>query len=221
MTPEDAQRTQKPYRYGMILLCFGALINWIGLAENYTDPFRYAGVACIIGGAFLICTAMCCWLHVPNRSAVGVSEVIKNNNNNNKKRRCYTIRVLCITLCWSRYPYRGVIGWMRVSEHAPCTKIELKLCFEPNIHTYKYTTHTHTHTHRLHTLQFGKLIDTVHRKATSNVMSSSWNEHCVQSESLTMIQPVTRRWPRCTSSFAINWCLVGYGRAFTMRLCVI
>lgn len=76
MTPEEAQRTQKPYRYGMILLCFGALINWIGLAENYTDPFRYAGVACIIGGAFLICTAMCCWLHVPNRSAVGVSEVI-------------------------------------------------------------------------------------------------------------------------------------------------
>lgn len=76
MTPEEAQRTQKPYRYGMILLCFGALINWIGLAENYTDPFRYAGVACIIGGAFLICTAMCCWLHVPHRSAVGVSEVI-------------------------------------------------------------------------------------------------------------------------------------------------
>lgn len=81
MTPEEAQRTQKPYRYGMILLCFGALINWIGLAENYTDPFRYAGVACIIGGAFLICTAMCCWLHVPNRSAVGVSEVIKIHNN--------------------------------------------------------------------------------------------------------------------------------------------
>lgn len=76
MTPEEAQRTQKPYRYGMILLCFGALINWIGLAENYTDPFRYAGVACIIGGAFLICTAMCCWLHVPNRSAVGASEVM-------------------------------------------------------------------------------------------------------------------------------------------------
>ncbi|XP_055299825.1 uncharacterized protein LOC129567191 isoform X2 [Sitodiplosis mosellana] len=79
MTPEEAQRTQKPYRYGMILLCFGALINWIGLAENYTDPFRYAGVACIIGGAFLICTAMCCWLHVPNRSAVGVSETDDND----------------------------------------------------------------------------------------------------------------------------------------------
>lgn len=75
MTPEEAERSQKPYRYGMILLCFGALINWVGLAENYTDPFRYAGVACIIGGALLICTAMCCWLHVPNRSAVGISDV--------------------------------------------------------------------------------------------------------------------------------------------------
>lgn len=73
MTPEEVQRSKKPYRYGMILLCFGALINWIGLAENYTDPFRYAGVACIIGGALLICTAMCCWLHVPNH--VGATEV--------------------------------------------------------------------------------------------------------------------------------------------------
>lgn len=94
MTPEDAQRTQKPYRYGMILLCFGALINWIGLAENYTDPFRYAGVACIIGGAFLICTAMCCWLHVPNRSAVGVSEVIKN--------------ILTVLLCTPMYIFSDV-----------------------------------------------------------------------------------------------------------------
>lgn len=73
MTPDEVQRSKKPYRYGMILLCFGALINWIGLAENYTDPFRYAGVACIIGGALLICTAMCCWLHVPNH--VGTTEV--------------------------------------------------------------------------------------------------------------------------------------------------
>lgn len=83
MTPEEVQRSKKPYRYGMILLCFGALINWIGLAENYTDPFRYAGVACIIGGALLICTAMCCWLHVPNH--VGATEVciIKQNPNIN------------------------------------------------------------------------------------------------------------------------------------------
>lgn len=82
MSPEEARRTQKPYRYGMILLCFGALINWIGLAEDYTEPIRYAGIACIIAGALLICTAMCCWLHTPNRStssAVGMSEVSRNN----------------------------------------------------------------------------------------------------------------------------------------------
>lgn len=108
MTPEDAQRTQKPYRYGMILLCFGALINWIGLAENYTDPFRYAGVACIIGGAFLICTAMCCWLHIPNRSAVGVTEVIGKK----EKKRCSCISLR--TDLGSRYPYRRIIRQMRV-----------------------------------------------------------------------------------------------------------
>lgn len=73
MSPEEVRRSQKPYRYGMILLCFGALINWVGLAEDYTEPIRYAGVACIVGGAMLICTAMCCWLHSPTpRSTVGV-----------------------------------------------------------------------------------------------------------------------------------------------------
>ncbi|XP_055687496.1 uncharacterized protein LOC129792455 isoform X1 [Lutzomyia longipalpis] len=69
MTLEESRRTQRPYRYGMILLCFGALANWLGLAENYSDPIRYLGVACIIAGALLICTAMCCWLHTPPRTA--------------------------------------------------------------------------------------------------------------------------------------------------------
>lgn len=49
----------------MVLLCVGALINWLGLAENYVEPVRYVGVACIISGALLICAAMCCWLHAP------------------------------------------------------------------------------------------------------------------------------------------------------------
>lgn len=53
MTPEEAKRTQRPYRYGMLLLCFGALINWVGLAENYTEPIRYAGVACILSGGLI------------------------------------------------------------------------------------------------------------------------------------------------------------------------
>lgn len=62
---EAARRSQRPYRYGMILLCVGALVNWLGLAENYVEPVRYIGVACIIAGALLICAAMCCWLQRP------------------------------------------------------------------------------------------------------------------------------------------------------------
>ncbi|XP_055642090.1 uncharacterized protein LOC129778933 isoform X2 [Toxorhynchites rutilus septentrionalis] len=69
MSLEESRRTQRPYRYGMILLCVGALVNWLGLAENYSEPIRYTGVACILAGACLICTAMCCWLHTPNRNA--------------------------------------------------------------------------------------------------------------------------------------------------------
>lgn len=67
MSLEESRRTQRPYRYGMILLCVGALVNWLGLAQDYTEPIRYTGVACILAGACLICTAMCCWLHTPNR----------------------------------------------------------------------------------------------------------------------------------------------------------
>lgn len=54
---------QRPYKYGMLMLCLGALINWLGLAENYIEPVRYIGVACIITGAVLICVAMCCWVN--------------------------------------------------------------------------------------------------------------------------------------------------------------
>uniref|UniRef100_A0A8D8CM96 (northern house mosquito) hypothetical protein n=1 Tax=Culex pipiens TaxID=7175 RepID=A0A8D8CM96_CULPI len=68
MSLEESRRTQRPYRYGMILLCVGALVNWLGLAEDYAEPIRYTGVACILAGACLICTAMCCWLHTPNRA---------------------------------------------------------------------------------------------------------------------------------------------------------
>ncbi|XP_035781887.1 uncharacterized protein LOC118461090 isoform X2 [Anopheles albimanus] len=71
MSLEETRRTQRPYRYGMMLLCVGALVNWLGLAENYSEPVRYAGVACILAGACLICTAMCCWLHTPNRPGSG------------------------------------------------------------------------------------------------------------------------------------------------------
>ncbi|XP_041778448.1 uncharacterized protein LOC121597049 isoform X2 [Anopheles merus] len=73
MSLEETRRTQRPYRYGMMLLCVGALVNWLGLAENYSEPVRYAGVACILG-ACLICTAMCCWLHTPGRSGTNGDE---------------------------------------------------------------------------------------------------------------------------------------------------
>ncbi|XP_076375817.1 uncharacterized protein LOC143259002 isoform X3 [Megalopta genalis] len=38
MSLEESRRSQRPYRYGMVLLCVGALINWLGLAENYVEP---------------------------------------------------------------------------------------------------------------------------------------------------------------------------------------
>ncbi|RVE45344.1 hypothetical protein evm_009973 [Chilo suppressalis] len=67
MSIDEGRQSQRPYRYGMVLLCAGALINWLGLAEDYAEPVRYVGVACIVAGALLICAAMCCWLQSPAR----------------------------------------------------------------------------------------------------------------------------------------------------------
>ncbi|CAK1580279.1 unnamed protein product [Parnassius mnemosyne] len=67
MSLDEGRQSQRPYRYGMVLLCAGALINWLGLAEDYAEPVRYVGVACIVAGALLICAAMCCWLQSPAR----------------------------------------------------------------------------------------------------------------------------------------------------------
>lgn len=67
MSLDEGRQSQRPYRYGMVLLCAGALINWLGLAEDYAEPVRYVGVACIVAGALLICAAMCCWLQSPTR----------------------------------------------------------------------------------------------------------------------------------------------------------
>ncbi|XP_065211790.1 uncharacterized protein LOC135839615 isoform X2 [Planococcus citri] len=69
VVPEQSQR---PYRFGMTLLCVGALFNWLGLADTYSDPvpaIRYIGVGLIAAGASLICMAMCFWMrniHDPN-----------------------------------------------------------------------------------------------------------------------------------------------------------
>jgi hypothetical protein len=59
---QQVQASQKPYRVGLILLCMGALFNWLGLAQAYVEPMRYVGVGCIVAGALLICAAMCRWL---------------------------------------------------------------------------------------------------------------------------------------------------------------
>ncbi|CAB3359939.1 Hypothetical predicted protein [Cloeon dipterum] len=64
------QASQKPYRVGLILLCMGALFNWLGLAQAYVEPMRYIGVGCIVAGALLICAAMCRWL---GRSSAGTA----------------------------------------------------------------------------------------------------------------------------------------------------
>lgn len=74
VVPEQSQR---PYRFGMTLLCVGALFNWLGLADTYSDPvpaIRYIGVGLIAAGASLICMAMCFWMrnihdHDPNISS--------------------------------------------------------------------------------------------------------------------------------------------------------
>lgn len=82
MSLDETRQSQRPYRYGMVLLCIGALINWLGLAENYVEPVRYIGVACIIAGALLICAAMCCWLQAPApRQPPQTHQVIIHNTN--------------------------------------------------------------------------------------------------------------------------------------------
>lgn len=63
IVPEESQR---PYRFGMTLVCIGALFNWLGLADHHTKPVpavRYIGVGLVASGAVLICMAMCFWMN--------------------------------------------------------------------------------------------------------------------------------------------------------------
>ncbi|VVC43305.1 Hypothetical protein CINCED_3A007599 [Cinara cedri] len=63
IVPEESQR---PYRFGMTLVCVGALFNWLGLADHHTKPVpavRYIGVGLVASGAVLICMAMCFWMN--------------------------------------------------------------------------------------------------------------------------------------------------------------
>lgn len=66
IVPEESQR---PYRFGMTLVCIGALFNWLGLADHQTKEVkavpavRYIGVGLVASGAVLICMAMCFWMN--------------------------------------------------------------------------------------------------------------------------------------------------------------
>lgn len=53
---------QRAYRYGMTLLCVGALFNWLGMNDgSNSDPIRFIGYTCLASGALLICMAICFW----------------------------------------------------------------------------------------------------------------------------------------------------------------
>lgn len=92
------------------------------------------------------------------------------------------------------------------------------------VQTCNVRRHTHTHTdfteimfepktETWNTLnvQFGKLIDTVHWKATSNDVNHRWNENSLSSSRFARVQTAI-----VCAFFAINWCLAEYRRAFTM-----
>lgn len=88
IVPEESQR---PYRFGMTLVCIGALFNWLGLADHHTKPVpavRYIGVGLVASGAVLICMAMCFWMNsvrddeddVSNRYIILLQNAIKCGN---------------------------------------------------------------------------------------------------------------------------------------------
>lgn len=53
---------QRAYRYGMTLLCVGALFNWLGMNDSSnSDPIKFIGYTCLASGALLICMAICFW----------------------------------------------------------------------------------------------------------------------------------------------------------------
>nr|XP_018915590.1 PREDICTED: uncharacterized protein LOC109043025 isoform X2 [Bemisia tabaci] len=69
------EQSQRPYRFGMTLLCVGALFNWLGVADSYSDPvpaIRYIGVGLIAAGAILICLAMCFWMKSVRPATVNI-----------------------------------------------------------------------------------------------------------------------------------------------------
>ncbi|XP_014246010.1 uncharacterized protein LOC106664621 isoform X1 [Cimex lectularius] len=60
----------RAYRYGMTLLCVGALFNWLGLSdsEHTSDPVRFIGYTCLASGALLVFMAICFWANASQRN---------------------------------------------------------------------------------------------------------------------------------------------------------
>ncbi|XP_048270237.1 uncharacterized protein LOC100648927 isoform X4 [Bombus terrestris] len=117
MSLEESRRSQRPYRYGMVLLCVGALINWLGLAENYVEPVRYVGVACIIAGALLICAAMCCWLHAPP------SRATMHTQHTNHPITAQ-VKYLAIPLMIATRKACGMLEFLRIAIHLPTGQVQ-------------------------------------------------------------------------------------------------
>uniref|UniRef100_A0A146KX38 Protein grpE n=1 Tax=Lygus hesperus TaxID=30085 RepID=A0A146KX38_LYGHE len=57
----------RAYRYGMTLLCVGALFNWLGFSNGQSDPVKFIGYTCLASGALLLCMALCFWANSVQR----------------------------------------------------------------------------------------------------------------------------------------------------------
>jgi len=58
---------QRAYRYGMTLLCVGALFNWLGMSESNSEPVRFIGYTCLASGIVLFFMATCFWAKSSHR----------------------------------------------------------------------------------------------------------------------------------------------------------
>ncbi|KAG8297212.1 hypothetical protein J6590_040354 [Homalodisca vitripennis] len=95
------EHSQRPYRYGMTLLCIGAMFNWLGLADNNAEPVRYIGVTLIAAGAMLICLAMCFWMkatHDPQVAALQKCRKADCSLRAGQGVRCTSLLTLLLTL---------------------------------------------------------------------------------------------------------------------------
>src|SRR5437868_11433682 len=46
------------FRYGVVLMLFGAVLNWLGLAQPTVEHTRYIGVICVTVGMAFVCVGI-------------------------------------------------------------------------------------------------------------------------------------------------------------------